>query len=72
MKKNKFTVEGIHCGSCVSKIEKGLGNIEGLLSVSVSRDEGEVVTECEDTVTPMTVKAEIEELGFSVISFSKL
>ncbi len=72
MKKNKFNVEGIHCGSCVSKIEKGLAALEGINSTSVNKDNGEVVTEADDSVSPMAIKSTIEELGFSVTGFSKL
>jgi len=72
MKKNKFTVEGIHCGSCISKIEKGLAELEGIQSCSVNKDAGEVVTESLDKLSPMAIKSRIEDIGFSVTGFSKL
>jgi len=71
MKKNKFNVEGIHCGSCVSKIEKGLGTLDGFLTGAVDREAGVVFVESEDTLSPMTIKTCIEDLGFRVSSFSK-
>jgi len=72
MKKNKFTVEGIHCESCVSKIKKGLAELEGIQSTIVDKDNGEVVTESSDETSPMAIKARIEDVGFSVTGFSKL
>lgn len=72
MKKNKFSVEGIHCGSCVSKIEKGLAELEGIQSTVVDKDSGEVVTESTDETSPMSIKARIEDIGFSVTGFSKI
>ncbi len=72
MKKNKFSVEGIHCGSCVSKIEKGLATLDGLESAIVDKEAGTVVTEAEDTLSPMAIKSCIEDLGFNVSGFSKI
>lgn len=72
MKKNKFMVEGIHCGSCVSKIEKALAQLEGIKSTTVDKENGFVVTGFEDSVSPMVIKSTIEELGFSVTGFTKL
>ncbi len=72
MKKNKFNVEGIHCGSCVSKIEKGLALIDGIETSTIDKDSGEVITEAQDSVSPMAIKSAIEELGFTVTGFSKV
>ncbi|MAF77420.1 MAG: heavy metal transporter [Halobacteriovoraceae bacterium] len=72
MKKNKFNVEGIHCGSCVNKIETAFQTLEGLESSSINKDSGEVVTESQDSLSPMSIKKCIEELGFKVNGFSKI
>ena len=71
MKSNKFNVEGIHCGSCVAKIENGLNSLEGLKSVSVNIESGEVLTEVEEGTSPMAIKSCIEDLGYVVSGFSK-
>lgn len=72
MKKNKFCVNGIHCGSCISKIEKGLAELEGIHSSEVDKEAGAVVTESSDELSAMAIKTRLEDLGFSVTGFSKL
>jgi len=71
MKKISFTVEGIHCGSCVSKIEKSLIEVESLESVAVIKDEQRVLITGTQDLSPMKVKSEIEELGFTVTKMIK-
>lgn len=63
--KKKLMLEGLDCANCAMKIEKGVGNIEGVNSCSVNfatktmvletaqNKESEVVTEAKQLVTKL-------------------
>lgn len=71
MKSVLFNVEGMSCGGCKSKIEKNLSTKESISNVSVSLNEKTVLVEGDDTLSNMTLKKEIEDLGFSVTGMKK-
>jgi len=62
-----FYIEGMHCGSCVARIEAGLKRAFPQLSdVRVNLATGQALLEssAEDTLPPAKVLAEIERLGY--------
>ena len=71
MKSVLFNVAGMSCGGCKSKIEGNLGEQEQISKVSVSLEDKTVLVEGEDTLSNMTLKKDIEELGFSVTGMKK-
>jgi copper chaperone CopZ len=71
MKKVNFSVTGVKCGGCVSKIENGLKDEAGILNIAVSVDNQLVTLELEDSAKPMLFKKQIEELGFPVSKMAK-
>ncbi len=71
MKKINFSVSGVKCGGCVSKLESGLKDESGIQNISVSIEDQIVSLELDDGVKPMIFKKQIEELGFPVSKMSK-
>ncbi|PGT75283.1 cadmium-translocating P-type ATPase [Bacillus cereus] len=71
--KKKLMLEGLDCANCAMKIEKGVGNIEGVNSCSVNfatktmvletaqNKEGEVVTEAKQLVTKLEPHIKVQE-----------
>ena len=39
-----FRIDGVHCAGCVSKVEKGLAGMSGLISVRINPGEGNLIT----------------------------
>lgn len=71
MKSVLFNVEGMSCGGCKSKIENNLGENGQISKVEVSLDAKTVLVEGDDALSNMTLKKDIEELGFSVTGMKK-
>lgn len=65
MKKEVFKIEGIHCASCISRIENALLKLNGIRSVTVSLANGLATIVYDDALlTPLDLKAEVEALGY--------
>lgn len=41
MKTLTLNINGMHCGGCLSKVEKALKNVQGVQSASISLQEGQ-------------------------------
>ncbi len=55
------------CGHCVSSIETGVGNMDGVDEVNVKLDEGRVtITFDSDQVNKGMLKLTIEDLGYDI------
>jgi len=68
-KKIKFSIEGMHCGSCAAGIQMVLINTDGVISASADYEKksGEVEFDEEKVTWPDLQKA-IEELGYKANS----
>lgn len=71
MKSVLFSVEGMSCGGCVSKIQNNLSTNDQISKVEVSLQDKTVLVEGDDSLSQMTLKSDIEELGFSVTGMKK-
>jgi P-type Cu+ transporter len=67
MKKLKITIEGMHCASCASNIEKAVKKIKGVTQANVSVLTNKGIFELEDNVNPEVIKKEIERIGYRVL-----
>jgi len=68
MKKDVFKIEGIHCASCVSRIEKALYELKGVKSVAISLTNGlATIVYDEELVTPFDMKEKIDNLGYKFL-----
>lgn len=66
MKKLKLTIEGMHCSSCVSNIERILKKIPGVKEVSISLMLKRGNIETEDNVTEEEIRKAISKVGYKV------
>lgn len=71
MKNYLFSVEGMTCGGCASKVEKALKAESSACSVQVDLAQKSVSIEDTDK-TAMEIKATIEKTGFKVTGFKGL
>ena len=65
MKKIKLTIQGMHCASCASNIERSLKKV----SVSLMMNKGMV--EAEDNVCDEELKKAVARTGYKVINVER-
>jgi copper chaperone CopZ len=62
-----LSVKGMHCGSCVKRIERALGATKGVTSVKVNLIDGKAAVVYDPVSVSDTVLKEIvRQLGFTV------
>lgn len=69
MKKIKFSIDGMHCASCGSNIEKSLKKISGVSSVSVSLMLKKGTVEAADSVSNEEIANAVKRAGYKVSKF---
>lgn len=68
IKKEKFDIEGMHCGACAAGIQMYLSNTEGVKSVSVDYDAKKAEVEYdEEKIKEADIMKNVEELGYKAI-----
>ena len=66
-----LSVNGMSCNHCKMAVENALNNLEGVKSVSVNLDEGNVFVHYdEDVVTLGDIRKEIEDQGYDIVQWS--
>lgn len=68
MKKIKMTIEGMHCASCANNIERSVGKVKGVKSVSVSALTRKGVIEAEDDIDKAEIEKAVSKTGYKVAS----
>ena len=68
MKKAKITIQGMHCASCASNIERSLKKTPGVKSASVSLLLKKGTAECEDSVSDEDLKKAVARAGYKAVS----
>ncbi len=63
MKKLKLTIEGMHCASCATNIERSLRKVQGVKNVSVSVLTNKSFVETDDAVSEENLKKAISAAG---------
>ena len=71
MKKIKLTVQGMHCASCASNIERSLKKVLGVKEVSVSLMMNKGMVEAEDNVNDEDLKKAVARTGYKVINLER-
>lgn len=66
MKKINIRIEGMHCVSCESLLEKEFGKIRGLKSCRISHKSGNAEIECEEGVPMSKLEQVVRECGYTV------
>lgn len=65
MAKDIFHIQGMSCASCVRRVEKGLADLEGVMSASVNLASEKATVEYNpEMVTPDTLYRRVEEIGY--------
>lgn len=66
MKKLKLTIDGMHCASCASNIERSLKKINGVKEVSISLMLKKGTVEAEDFVSEDEIKKAVSKVGYKI------
>lgn len=67
MKKVKLTIQGMHCASCASNVERSLKRIDGVKECSVNVLTKKGMVECEESVSSDQLKKAVERTGYKVV-----
>ncbi|MCH5314194.1 MAG: copper ion binding protein [Helicobacter sp.] len=62
----ELSVGGMHCGKCVDKVEKFVGEIEGVSLVDVNLEKAQVKVEFNAPATQEMIAEAILDAGFEV------
>ncbi|MEK6891241.1 MAG: heavy metal-associated domain-containing protein [Nanoarchaeota archaeon] len=68
MTRKKITIQGMHCSSCASNIEKSLKKVPGVKEANVSLMTQKGFVECDDNVTEEEIKKAVARAGYKAIS----
>ena len=71
MKKIKLSIDGMHCASCASNVERSLKKTPGIKDASVNliMKKGYVVAE--DNVTDENIKKAVSRAGYKLVAIDK-
>lgn len=62
--KKKILIEGMHCASCATNIERSLKKVSGIKSANVSMMTRKAIIECEDKVKDEDLKSAVKRAGY--------
>lgn len=68
MKKIKLMIEGMHCASCASNIERSLKKVNGVKEASVNLMLRKGYVEAEDNVSNEELKKAVSRAGYKAVS----
>ena len=68
MTRRKISIQGMHCSSCASNIEKSLKRVPGVKEASVSLMTKKGFVECDDKVSSEDLKKAVARAGYKAIS----
>jgi Cu+-exporting ATPase len=67
MKKVKISIEGMHCASCASNIERSLKKISGVKEASVSLMLKKASVDIEDTLSKEELEKAVSRAGYKAV-----
>jgi len=68
MKKIKLIIQGMHCASCASNIERSLKKVFGVKEANVNLMLRKGFVESEDNVSNDEIKKAVSKVGYKVVS----
>lgn len=72
LKKAVVPLEGVHCASCVARLEKGLGSLPGMARVTVHLPSKTAFLSYDPALLGAEViTAKVDDLGYRVLAFSE-
>ncbi|MFC1866507.1 copper ion binding protein, partial [Chloroflexota bacterium] len=63
-RKSTFPVKGMHCASCVLRVEKALNAVPGVVSASINLATEKAVVEYLEGIEAVEIKAAVKDAGF--------
>ncbi len=67
MNKMKLTIEGMHCASCGSNVERALRKIKGVTNVSVGVLMKKAIVESEDKISDKELESAVKSAGYKLV-----
>ena len=67
MRKLKLSIDGMHCASCASNVERSLKKIKGVKEASISLMLKKGTIEAEDSVSEEEIKKAVSKVGYKII-----
>lgn len=64
MKQLVFTVEGMGCSACSTRIERAVRSLEGIIQADVSLEKKILTIRAQESLSPETVIRAVEDAGF--------
>lgn len=65
MKRETFVIEGMHCASCVARIEEKLKSLEGIITANVNLATKSALIEYDETkISPSKMKEAVDSIGY--------
>jgi copper ion binding protein len=61
-----WTVQGMTCGHCVSSVTEEVGELAGVTDVQVDLESGRVIVTSDAPLPDDSVRAAVQEAGYSV------
>ena len=71
MKKAKITIQGMHCASCASNIERSLKKTQGVKSATVSLMTKKGFVEVEDSVKDEELEKAVSRTGYKLTGIER-
>ena len=66
--RRKISIQGMHCSSCASNIEKSLKKVPGVKEATVSLMTQKGFVECDDSVSEEDLKKAVARAGYKAVS----
>jgi copper chaperone CopZ len=66
--KKKITIDGMHCASCSSNVERSLKKVPGVKEVAISLMTKKAIIEVDEKVTDADLKNAVARAGYKTIS----
>ena len=71
MKKIKLTIQGMHCASCASNIERSLKKVSGVKEVTVSAVTNKAFVEVDEKTSEEEMKKAVSRAGYKVVGIEE-
>lgn len=66
--KKKITIDGMHCASCASNIERSLKKVPGIKDVAISIITKKAIVETDEKVSDEDLKKAVARAGYKAVS----
>jgi Cu+-exporting ATPase len=66
--KKKITIDGMHCASCSSNVERSLRKVPGIKEVSISLMTKKAIIETDREISEAELKSAVARAGYKTIS----